>query len=142
MAVEGGYLNIVEYLVKECKFDVNEADKLGVFPLYVSCYNGNTSITKFLIDQGANVLIKGQKQSNCLHASTERGFLDIVKLLVSKEPKLMFEKDEEGNTPLHVAVAWSHMYIISHLFELGGKPLVDVKNNDGQNAIEYSYEEN
>jgi ankyrin repeat protein len=80
--------------------------------------------------------------STCLHICAERDFQDILKLLCAKRQDLIFQEDEGGNTPLHIASLSCHMEIIEYLWEEGGKKLVEVKNKEGKTAYELAYEEN
>jgi hypothetical protein len=41
-----------------------------------------------------------------LHVCAERGFDIIARIIVEKSPELLFELDEKGNSPLHVAAEW------------------------------------
>ena len=45
-------------------------------------------------------------------------------------------------TPLHVACEWNSMELVEYFYELGGEKLVNIKNADGMDAIEFSYSEN
>jgi hypothetical protein len=43
---------------------------------------------------------------------------------------------------LHVACEWNYIGLIEEMYRVGGKELVEIKNLDGMNAIEFSYSEN
>lgn len=77
-----------------------------------------------------------------MHICADRDFKDVLELLHTYSPKLIYAQDDEGNTPLHVASLWSHMKILEFLWEKGGKKLVQIRNKEGDTAWELAYEEN
>lgn len=77
-----------------------------------------------------------------MHICAERDFYEILKLLCARRQDLVYQQDEGGQTPLHIASLSSHMEIIELLWEEGGKKLVEIKNNEGLTAYELAYEEN
>lgn len=56
-----------------------------------------------------------QKISDAVQA----GNLDLVKVLVERNPQLINEKDSRYRTPLHTAVAFDHKEIVKYLLEKG-----------------------
>ena len=112
------------------------------------------------MEHGADPLAPGPNNSSVLHICAERDFIKIAKAIVETDREkykcLLFyqtsagdsedgdESDDEhvGNTPLHTACEWNSMQLVEYFFELGGEPLVRVKNMQGLDAIEYAYAEN
>ena len=45
-------------------------------------------------------------------------------------------------TPLHVAIEWNSVELVEYFYELGGNELVNVKNSEGLDAIDFAYSEN
>jgi ankyrin repeat protein len=68
-----------------------------------------------------------------LHWACDRGYLDIVQLLVKRKAKLDIQ-DSEGNTPLHFASMTGHREIYCYLIEQGSDP--HLRNKEGESAIE------
>lgn len=94
------------------------------------------------MEHDADPSIQCANGSTPLHVASERGFFEIMQLFCAKRADLIYSQDEEGLTPLHIACLWSHMEIIELLWNEGGRKLVEIKNKEGDNAIDLAHEEN
>jgi ankyrin repeat protein len=86
-----------------------------------------------------------------LHVCAERGFHEIAKEIVERDrenyksmvfQQISLDADGGGNTPLHVAIEWNSIELVEYFLELGGEPLVRIKNEEGMDALEFAYAEN
>ena len=82
-------------------------------------------------------LLRNRKDQNILHISAGGGKSEAVSYLLKMQEleRLINMKDEDGNTPLHLATLGFHprvVYILTR--ERGVKP--DVKNKDGLTALD------
>ena len=59
--------------------------------------------------------------------ATETGDIKTVRTLVEKEPNIINTKNEEGSTPLHIAVLKGHKEIVEYL--LSHHPDMEIKND-------------
>jgi ankyrin repeat protein len=59
-------------------------------PLLLAAGNGHEQVTKLLLDRGADVNAQGGHNGNALQAASSGGHGEMVKLLLSKEPKTPF----------------------------------------------------
>jgi ankyrin repeat protein len=86
---------------------VNHLDNLGDIPLANACdrKNEKVDIVQLLLSKGGNIQFINQKNNKTLlHYATQKGFFNIVKLLLEKGAQsLINHQDEYGNTPLHIA---------------------------------------
>ena len=64
------------------------------------------------------------------------GDLDAVKALVAKDPALAKTRNQDGETPLHLAAGARRREIVDFLIAQGADP--QAKNNDGQNPLLYA----
>ena len=62
--------------------------------------------------------------------------------MVYEQTQIDPETQDGGVTALHVASEWSSVEMVELLWEWGGEKLVNIKNGDGQDAIEFAYAEN
>lgn len=77
LASQGGYLDIVKYLVKKGA-DVTAEDN---YSLELSIQGDHIDVVKYLVEQGADVAAKG---SSFLQVAALEGHSDIVKYLIAK----------------------------------------------------------
>ena len=103
-ACESGKLDIVKFLVEECHCDPRVKDSDDDTPLHFACKGGSIDIVRFLIvDHHCDPTCPGKEGRTPLHCACKSGKLDIVKFLVEECHCHPFrEKDEYGNTPLHL----------------------------------------
>ena len=104
-ACKSGKLDIVKFLVEECHCDPRVQDRGGDTPLHCACDGGSIDIVRFLIvDHHCDLACRGWLGRTSLHWACESGKLDIVKFLVEECHCDLFRvKDDDGNTPLHLA---------------------------------------
>ena len=120
-ACESGKLDIVKFLVEKCNCDPGVQDRDGETPLHLAFKEGNMDIVRFfLADDHCDPACRGKKGRTLLHYACESGKLDIVKFLVEECHCDPFTgKDEDGHTPLHLAVQMTHddilLFLLSHI---------------------------
>jgi ankyrin repeat protein len=68
--------------------------------------------------------------------AVQAGNLDLVKVLVERNPQLVNGKDGRDRTPLHTAVAFDHKEIVKYLLAKGAA--VDAKDNIGRTPLAYA----
>jgi ankyrin repeat protein len=107
----------------------------------------------YLMDNGADPRMKGVNNSTVLHIAAERNFVEIAKYILEfdnyRYKDLLFEVtdiDEEveegGFTCMHIACEWNSFDLIILFWELGGEKLVNIKDAEGVNAMDFAYQEN
>ena len=102
VAAESGHVHIAEYLIKEMKMDVNLVNRLGLTPIYLSVTEGHTSVTKLLLDHGANPNVS-MHYNTPLHEAIRNENREIMKMLLDAKAK-PDEPDGDGMSPLMMAV--------------------------------------
>ncbi|KAI9192019.1 hypothetical protein LWI28_016997 [Acer negundo] len=55
------------------------------------------------------------RKSSPLHLATAKGYLEIVKKLVSVNPEMCFARDRDGRNPLHIATIKGHISVLREL---------------------------
>lgn len=68
-------------IVSECKLDIETTD--GFTALHLSVINHHTDVVNLLILAGANVNPQTHKNMTPLHYATSKGFLDLVRRIVT-----------------------------------------------------------
>ncbi|XP_063615001.1 serine/threonine-protein phosphatase 6 regulatory ankyrin repeat subunit A-like [Penaeus indicus] len=121
LAAKGVHLRCCEILLKTSTKEINITDKLGNTPLMLALTTGSTSleITKLLLSHKAKVDISNHAKLTPLHIASEKGNLEICKLLVEKNPKNIDAVSIEKQTPLYFAAKNGHARVCSFLAEKG-----------------------
>ena len=89
---------------------------VGAAPLRMSSMKGLTDIVKLLLENGANVNMRGQTGRTALHWAALKGHLDTVKLLLDYGAETCIQ-DELGRTSLDWALIRNHLEIANLLQE-------------------------
>ncbi|KAL0406313.1 UNVERIFIED_CONTAM: hypothetical protein Slati_3945200 [Sesamum latifolium] len=105
-AVCMGYTEAVKFLLDKNYEFAYQNDKWGNYPIHSASNKGLLDIIKFMLQQRPDTrdLLTAHGQ-NMLHVAARSGKYEAVKYML-KMPgveKLISERDEDGNTPLHLA---------------------------------------
>lgn len=121
LAAEGGHLEIVEMIVKN-NVDINYQGKDGVTALFLAVRSNKRDIVRLLLSSGANPnLAIEAKQTTPLHFASQKGYTDIVNMLLEyrAEPDVELEG---GQTPLYLATNKGNFNIVKLLLNAGADP--------------------
>jgi len=83
-----GHHAMVEFLVKECKLDVNARDSYGDTPLHDAAKFGHEKVVKILLEGGADKTIKNKDGKDSLTLAQEYNKTAVVKLMNNTMSKL------------------------------------------------------
>ncbi|XP_060974335.1 ankyrin repeat-containing protein At5g02620-like [Cannabis sativa] len=94
----------------------------GDTPLHVAVMLGNFKVVELILDHINNIEIirrllqkPNKKNNTVLHEAVKNGNLDIVKLLLEKDSSLVNSNNEDGESPLFLAVDRELYEIASHI---------------------------
>ncbi|KAJ7981452.1 Protein ACCELERATED CELL DEATH 6-like [Quillaja saponaria] len=135
-----GYLEGVKYLLEKYSQAVLERNQDGLFPIHVASRGGYVDILKKLLQHcpDLNELLT-KKSENILHVAAKNGKVNVVNYIL-KSPELemlLNEKDEDGNTPLHLAAMHWHPKVVSSL-TWDNRISLKIVNDDGMTALDVS----
>lgn len=110
------YLDFDPTVLNKC---VSFRGKL-VSPLMLACQYGHSAIVSWLLAQGADSLLKNEKEETALTLAIRRGSLGIVKQLVDKIPSLLSvlqEKNQQNHDAVEIALLNRQSEIALFLFK-------------------------
>ncbi|KAF7823001.1 protein ACCELERATED CELL DEATH 6-like [Senna tora] len=108
-----GYLKGVSFLIEKCASCTMECDNKGFYPIHLAAAGGYVEVVDELLkwcpDPAEMVDKKGR---NFLHIAAGTGKYKVVSYILQhpKLEKMINQKDEKGNSPLHVATRNWIMY--------------------------------
>lgn len=131
----------IRYLVENKGADINSIsaaiDKrpLLIAAVYYRYSYGDATAVNYLIERGANVNIvrESDSQTPLLHAINAETDSMLIRLLISKGANVNHQ-DNNGYTPLHMAVVYNNEIVIEILINAGADR--SIKNEDGHTAEE------
>lgn len=116
-AAIAGHLTMVESLTTEAKGSVNDRNNNGDTPLILAAANGHLPIVKWLLKNGSSVTERNNGELTPLIAAASNGQLTVMQWLLKHGGVSINEKDSNGGTALHHAVAQNHLHIVKYLLE-------------------------
>ena len=129
-----GHVDIVRTLVNH-KANVNARTDSGDTPLTLAAINKHDNVVNSL---SGEVLAKDRDAYTALlHSSCERGYVGIVKTLVTEHKADVNARTDSGDTPLTLAARNKHNNVV-HALLSDSQCLVDAKGQDGYTALHYS----
>ncbi|KAK1236937.1 hypothetical protein MKX08_007885 [Trichoderma sp. CBMAI-0020] len=96
-------LAIVQLLVK-VKVPLDSSDKDGYTPLAISIREGNTKVTKYLIDQGVSANVFAPNYGSILHLAVIKGAVELVKRLIDLGSDCEAVDPKYGDSLLYTAL--------------------------------------
>lgn len=137
-AIEGGNMDIVKYLVEECKCDPNEKDReYGITTLMRAATCRRNDILTYLLDRKANVKTRDKGGRNVLAYAADGRNMEGMEILVAKGADLN-GTDKEGHTLLMKASERGCLEMVQYLVKKGAK--VKAKTKYGKTALIYAAE--
>ena len=114
IACGNGDLNLVQYLL-EHGADVNSANIFEHTCLMLACSNGYYDIAEYLLRNGADPESVSANGTTALHESAKGGSLEIIELLRHIDIDFKMTKDNNGMTPLRMAIVNGHFSTAHYL---------------------------
>ena len=108
---------------------INFKNKRGQTPLHTAALSGNLEVVQFLVENGADAMVKDGANRSLLHSASNSSSRELIEYLV-KELKLNVNaQDIHGYTPLHHVARTANQIGIKTLLKLGADPFGLDKNN-------------
>lgn len=116
IAIRHNMQPLAQYLVKTCPDDVNAFCCHGATPILLSIKHGSSEMTKFLVDNGANIHELHKNGTSVLHfASAYNPYL--VRYFV--EHGVNIDTTAQGSSALCTAYKRNHLEVVQYLISKG-----------------------
>jgi ankyrin repeat protein len=144
LAVRSENKNLIDILI-ENKADLERKNKDGDMPLHLAIKSGDYSIAELLIRRGANVLVQNSEGNTALHllvsvivenfqkSGPYKDHSRLIYLLLKGKKGILNIKNNDGDTPLHLAVKLQDYSLSMHFVQNGCN--IDEKNVDGDTPL-------
>lgn len=126
-ACMSGRIDAVDLMLLKDPTSVNAVDKEFWSPLHVGV--SSVSIIKTLLSKGASVFAQNSRGWTALHLAAEKGCTSSIEVLLTEGKAQIDSKDEDGNTPLHLACISKEASISTVEILLKYKANPNLKNN-------------
>ncbi|KAM9788342.1 receptor-interacting serine/threonine-protein kinase 4 [Neosynchiropus ocellatus] len=114
VAAKTGHTSTSRLLIKH-KADIQAVNTEGHTPLHLASQHGHLATVKMLMDEGADPYKPTPSLRTPCHAAAENGHCEVLKELLLHCPDGGALLDEQGLSPLHLAVQGGYSNIISML---------------------------
>ena len=121
--------------MKKINNKINKRGKDGMTLLHYACMNGKIKAVEFLLQRGADPLIKDFYCELPLHKAVFHS--EVLRFLLKKgiyKKEHLNEKEEYGNTPLHFACEEGIVESVKLLIDFGAN--VNVENDQGLTPLD------
>eukprot|EP01039_Chlorochromonas_danica_P009384 gene9384-10364_t len=115
--------------------NATQRDENGTSLLHHSVWRNNTTITRFLINHGAEVNAVGQGGKTALHLASHQGYLEVARLLLESGSNVD-QVDTDKHTALHYAAHECRKEVAELLIARSAD--VNAKEQHGQSALFYA----
>eukprot|EP00892_Ulva_mutabilis_P009822 jgi/Ulvmu1/7211/UM034_0120.1 len=112
------------------KQHINVLGPEGDTLLHLACLYAHEECAQLLLANGADVTVVDEDSSTVLHDAAAGGSIEILRMILDKDPALVSAVDADGDTPLHNAARGGWTEIVETLILEGASPLV--KNKLGE----------
>ena len=132
-----GHVDLVRTLVKH-KANVNARTDSGDTPLTLAAINKHDNVVHALSDYNCEVHAKDKGAYTALiHSSCERGYVGIVRTLLTEHKADINARTGSGDTPLIIAARHGQDNVV-HTLLSNSRCLVDAKDQNGYTAFHYA----
>ncbi|XP_028322936.1 receptor-interacting serine/threonine-protein kinase 4 [Gouania willdenowi] len=114
VAAETGHTSTSRLLIKH-KADIHSQNTHGLTPLHLASQRGHLATVKMLIEEGADPYRSNTALRTPCHMAAEGGHCEVLKELLLHCPDGSNLLDEQGLSPLHLAVKGGYSNVITML---------------------------
>ncbi|MEN8166479.1 MAG: ankyrin repeat domain-containing protein [Pseudomonadota bacterium] len=133
VAAKKGDLVVVKMLLKHGA-DIDASDRDGYSPLQTALLARNSLVAGYLVKQNARLDANAILREAVRLGQADRDVIDFL----AKQGAELDSPDEQGNTPLHIAILNGHRVNAKYLVEKGAD--IDLADRSGRTPLELAIE--
>ncbi|KAI5433725.1 hypothetical protein KIW84_020838 [Lathyrus oleraceus] len=138
-----GSLECVDLLLGLCNCCTIQRDKYGYFPIHLASYGGHVEVVKNLLQYypDPTEMLDSSYERNILHIAAKHGKHEVICYILQSEipehHKLINQKDNKGETPLHLAARSCHPSTVYYLVNDKNKRVnLDLVNKNNETTLD------
>jgi len=132
-ASQRGHLHIVRLLLDN-NADPNLQDNYRSTPLHLGAHHMSPEAVQLFLEHDADIALRNDKGRTALHQASQRGHFDIIRLILDNNGANVDARDDDGSTPLLLAVSEAEALSGAELLLDHGAD-IEKQNNNGQTAL-------
>jgi hypothetical protein len=134
------HINNVKLLINkivENNLSLDSVDKYKMTPLISFISNASFEAFFYLLNKGASLEIANECNPELLHFAIENKQYDIVKFLIEKKDYNINQKNESGDTPLHLLLEQKNINQLIEIvrFFISNGAKTNIQNNTGNTPL-------
>lgn len=138
VACEHGHIRAIEILLS-AGAQLNPTDTSQSTPLHLAVRYGGLPTVEFFIQKKPNILAQDGLGKTALHYTSATRRATMVKLLINENNSVLNLQDNNGMTPLHLAIIGNHDSIVRTLLRSGAS--ASLRDNMGRLPIYYAMQQ-
>lgn len=134
-----------EFILPSFTISLQHPDKLEIENLQLlkqlskALFDGNYVQAELIFNNGCNINSMNEYGTTLLHLAIDKHDIRAVKFLLEHDAYLVTQ-DNDGQTPLHLAVMENNTEIVALLLQCGHKKMLHIKNNAGCTPLNYAWD--
>jgi len=137
VAATRGHLDVVKWLVTDCKAKVNEKNADGFTAFLTAAVGDHTEVAKFLLKNGAKLDARDNKGNTALLLAARGNNQKVIKWLLEEKLASINEHNTEHQTALSWAAYFGHLATVDLLFPLANK-IINLADKNGCTALHWA----
>ena len=128
-----GHLNLCKMLIDKHKVDLHITDNEGATAVHCSAESGNYELVAYFAGMGADIRLKTNYGTNCLHIAALKGDLNICKMLINKHKVDLDMTANHGFTAVHCSAQNGNYELVAYFVGMGAD--IHLKTDAGRNCL-------
>ena len=120
--------------IENLSSQIGQDDRVWTIILYVSMFINNFELSKYVIDNKIKNMIPNKEGCFPSHLAFMNGRINIANYMITKNPNILYDKNKNLETPLHLACYSGQVGLVKNILEnknYDTKRLTEIVDNNG-----------